>query len=117
MLTLYYTGLSKKHKYAVCPADSQTEGFTNTTARLISCFIPSFSREHKQGIMPRKCCVNVAAYYIKELYKIREYAMIKKRKKWMEVSCVFQNCPLSLWSRGKVFKKRQLGSLTSLPPH
>ncbi len=30
--------------------------------------------------MPKKCCVNAAAYYIKELYKIREYTMIKKTK-------------------------------------
>jgi len=51
--------------------------------------------------MQKKRCVNAAAYYIKELYKIREYTMIKKtkerkKKKWMEVSCVLQNRPLSV---------------------
>lgn len=57
--------------------------------------------------MPKKCCVIAASYYIKELYKIREYTMITKTKEktWMEDSCVFQNGPLSSWSRGKVFKK------------
>lgn len=30
--------------------------------------------------MQKKRCVNAAAYYIKELYKIREYTMIKKTK-------------------------------------
>lgn len=60
--------------------------------------------------MQKKGCVNVAAYYIKELYKIREYTMIKKTKEkngWKFL--VFQNCPLSSWSRGKVFKKGSWG--------
>lgn len=37
--------------------------------------------------------------------------MVKKmkEKKWMEVSCVFQNRPLSSWSRGKVLKKGSWG--------
>lgn len=34
--------------------------------------------------MQKKRCVNAAAYYIKELYKIREYTMIKKTKEKME---------------------------------
>lgn len=34
----------------------------------------------------------------------------RKRKKWMEFSCVvFQNCPLSFWSRGKVFFIKAFG--------
>lgn len=55
-------------------------------------------QEHKQGNIPEKCCGNVAAYHIEVLYKIREDDIIKKtkeKKKWTEVSCVFQNCPLS----------------------
>lgn len=30
--------------------------------------------------MPDKGCVNAAAYYIKDLYKIREYTMVKKKR-------------------------------------
>lgn len=73
--------------------------------------------------MQKKRCVNAAAYYIKELYKIREYTMIKKtkerKKKKMDGSflCVAKSSSLSSWSRGKVFKKRQLGSSESLPLH
>lgn len=47
------------------------------------------------------------AYHTEVLYKIREDDVIKKtkEKKRTEVSCVFQNCPLSSRCRGEVFKK------------
>jgi len=58
--------------------------------------------------MQKKYCVNAAAYYIKELYNIREYTMIKKTKEkkngWKFLVC-FKIVLSQSWSRGKVFEK------------
>lgn len=65
------------------------------------------NKTQKGNLTTTACCVTVAACYIKGLYKLREYTMNTKTWEitWMEDSVCFQNCPLSSWSGGKVFKK------------